>query len=49
VIVVDENAHVGLDLAHPGLGALEAFEHALPVRLAGPVIVDRRADRRHMR
>ena len=40
---------VGLGLRHPFLGALEALEHPLPVRLLGPLVVDRRADRRHVR
>ena len=49
VVVVDHDADVRLGLRHPFLGALEALEHALPVRLAGAVIVDRGADRRHVR
>ena len=49
VIVVDDDGDVGLGLRHPLLGFLEAREHPLPVRLLGLLVVDRRADRRHVR
>src|SRR5262249_44869336 len=49
VIVVDHDGDIRLGLCHPVLGFLEAREHALPVRLLGLLVVDRRADRRHVR
>ena len=49
VVVVDHDADVRLDLGDPLLGALEAAEHPLPVRLRLAMVVDRRADRRHVR
>ncbi len=49
MIVVDDDRHVGLGLAHPLLGFLEAREHPLPVGLLGLVVVERRADGGHVR
>jgi len=49
MVVVDHDRHVGLGLGHPFLRALEAGEDPLPVRLLGLLVVDRRADRRHVR
>ena len=49
VVVVDDDGDVGLRLLHPFLRFLEAREHPLPVRLLGLLVVDRRADRRHVR
>ena len=48
VVVVDEEHHVRRVLAHPVARRLVAGEQWLPVRLAGPPLVDGDADRRHV-
>ena len=49
VVVVNQDDDVGLRFRHPFLGFLEAREHPLPIGLLGALVVDRRADRRHVR
>jgi len=48
VVVVDQEDDVGRVVLHPLLRKLEAGEHFLPVRLAGPALVDGHADGRHV-
>src|SRR5215470_10248955 len=49
VVVIDEEDDIRLRLCHPLLGFLETREHAFPVRFLSLFVVDRCADRRHMR
>ncbi len=49
MVVVDHDGDVGLGLRHPLLRSLESGKDPLPIRLLGLLVVDCRADRRHMR
>src|SRR5262249_32049872 len=49
VVVVDHDGDVRLGLGHPLLGFFETGEHPFPVGLLGLLVVDRGADRRHVR